>query len=121
LAIGHAVAVYGTTDKGHGVYNVTLDGFTTQYNGSSDQRVGETLLFYQSGLTNSEAHLLQLVNAGDGSTFTLSHIDVWFSSSSLGTGQLVCYKLYRPDANKVNIGGQKLSRDPYVEQPLCLL
>jgi len=76
-AAGHAVAVYGSLNWGHDRYNITLDGYSAQYNGSLYWKVGETLLYFQSGLQVSQNHSIQLLNAINGATTTLTHIDVW--------------------------------------------
>jgi len=82
FVLGHAVAVYGSLNWGHDRYNISLDGYSAQYNGSSYWKVGETLLYFQSGLQVSQNHSIQLVNAIDGATTTLTRIDVWSSPVS---------------------------------------
>jgi len=60
--VGTAVSVFGLRDHTAGVYNVTLDGETTQYNAQSAWKEG-TVLFYTTGLDPERTHSLIITNA----------------------------------------------------------
>lgn len=86
---GEAVAVYGFRDWGNWIYNVvgvqwsrsaaalsfeilqSLDGFTTQYNGSTPWKQGNSPLFFQAGLDPSQTHTLVLTDEADQSYWKL--------------------------------------------------
>ncbi|KAI0962335.1 hypothetical protein AcV7_001202 [Taiwanofungus camphoratus] len=75
---GLAVAVHGPRDWGNWLYNVSLDGVSTQYNGSTMWMIGDALLFYQDGLDPNRTHTLELIDtAGDGTRFTLNSVTVY--------------------------------------------
>ncbi|KAL6304916.1 hypothetical protein BKA93DRAFT_848112 [Sparassis latifolia] len=64
---GIAIAINGTRNWGNGIYNVTLDGISTQYNGSTMWLVSDALLFYQSGLNADQTHTLELISTAPNS------------------------------------------------------
>ncbi|KAG8851146.1 hypothetical protein FRB96_009487 [Tulasnella sp. 330] len=75
--IGPAVAIYGSKNWGHDLYTITMDGHTNTYNGSSYWKVGETLLYFQSGLDPSTSHVVELSDASQTSALTVTRMEVW--------------------------------------------
>ncbi|TCD65474.1 hypothetical protein EIP91_002592 [Steccherinum ochraceum] len=80
---GIAVAINGSKNCGHGAYTVKLFDSSQQlqtsadYNASTNWLVGDSLLYYHSGLDPSKSYQIQLINsAGDGTTLTLGDFTV---------------------------------------------
>jgi hypothetical protein len=63
---GSAVAVTGIRNTTMGLYNVTLDGATSTYDGQSDWFEPSTL-FLQAGLDELSRHSLTITNVDDAS------------------------------------------------------
>ncbi|KZO96048.1 hypothetical protein CALVIDRAFT_537633 [Calocera viscosa TUFC12733] len=83
---GVGVIVYSSMNSGHGPYNVTLDGETTQYTAvGRTWLVPETIIYYAAHLTPG-THTLVLTNngAGGSTTFTLNRITVVQLASEAG-------------------------------------
>ncbi|KZV91398.1 hypothetical protein EXIGLDRAFT_96901 [Exidia glandulosa HHB12029] len=59
---GSAVYLYGDRVSNHGVYQVTLDGVASKFNGSSPDFVQDALLFLGAGLDPAQQHTLALEN-----------------------------------------------------------
>lgn len=74
---GPAVAIYGSKNWGHQQYTVTMDGNANTYNGSSYWKVGETLLYFQSGLDSTKSHVVQLSDAVQSGTLTVTRMEAW--------------------------------------------
>lgn len=73
-----AIAVNGPRNWGHWTYNVTLDGFSRQYNASTWWLIGDAILFYQSDLDVQANHTLEITNTGsDGLDFTLNDVTLY--------------------------------------------
>ncbi|TFY63166.1 hypothetical protein EVJ58_g3412 [Rhodofomes roseus] len=66
---GEAVAVYGVRDWGNWIYNVTMDGYKTQYNGSTPWKQESSLLFFQAGLDPNQTHTIVLTDDADQTYF----------------------------------------------------
>ncbi|KIP10067.1 hypothetical protein PHLGIDRAFT_85480 [Phlebiopsis gigantea 11061_1 CR5-6] len=60
---GAAIAINGAQNWGHWTYNVILDGVQRQYNASTFWLVGDTQLFWESGLDPTESHHIEIINA----------------------------------------------------------
>ncbi|EJT99850.1 hypothetical protein DACRYDRAFT_95721 [Dacryopinax primogenitus] len=86
---GVGVVVYSSLNNGHGPFNVTLDGQTTEYTAAGEQwLVPETIVYYASHLQEG-SHELVLSNngAGGSTTFTLNSITVYqLAGSGPATG-----------------------------------
>ncbi|KAJ3556494.1 hypothetical protein NM688_g1997 [Phlebia brevispora] len=80
-----AVAINASTNYGHGQYNVTLNGTTSTYNGSTWWLVGNTVLAFKSGLDPSKPYTLELVNAISPYKLTLSSFTLYGSNVSVGS------------------------------------
>ncbi|GJE98270.1 hypothetical protein PsYK624_144960 [Phanerochaete sordida] len=61
---GVAVAVHGSRNYGHYTYDVVLDGQKFSYNASTTWEIGDSLLFYHTGLDPDSDHTIQLINTG---------------------------------------------------------
>ncbi|EPT04929.1 hypothetical protein FOMPIDRAFT_1027623 [Fomitopsis schrenkii] len=85
---GEAVAVYGLRDWGDWIYNVSLDGFTTQYNGSTPWKQGDSLLFFQAGLDPNQTHTLVLTDEANQSYWNLmlNSVSVFQTNRTLDGG-----------------------------------
>ncbi|KAH9935603.1 uncharacterized protein B0H18DRAFT_976475 [Fomitopsis serialis] len=62
---GEAIAMYGLRNWGNWIYNVTLDGYQTQYNGSTPWKQGNSLLFFEAGLDPNRTHTIVLTDEAD--------------------------------------------------------
>ncbi|KAJ3486282.1 hypothetical protein NLI96_g4351 [Meripilus lineatus] len=79
-----AIAINGPRNWGHWVYNVFLDDELTQYNASTWWLIGNTTLYYQSGLNPNKTYTLNVAHEGDSEffSFSLNDITVWTVGSS---------------------------------------
>ncbi|KAJ3483158.1 hypothetical protein NLI96_g6503 [Meripilus lineatus] len=81
-----AVAVNGPRNEGSSLYNVSLDGVETQYNASTWWLIGDTVLYYKSGLDPNKTHTLNITHEGNvGSAFSLNDITLYTTNSSTST------------------------------------
>ncbi|KAJ7911620.1 hypothetical protein B0H13DRAFT_2008975 [Mycena leptocephala] len=69
-----AVAVHASTNFGHGLYSVSLDGVPQIYNGSTFWLVTDTVIFFQSGLDPTRVYALDMINMSGGGKLTLSSV-----------------------------------------------
>ncbi|OBZ79384.1 hypothetical protein A0H81_01268 [Grifola frondosa] len=75
---GAAIAVNGPRNWGGYTYNVTVDGTTSVFNGSTMWLVGDALLYYQDGMDPTQNHTLEIIpKTGDGLKFWLNSITVY--------------------------------------------
>ncbi|KAJ7621354.1 hypothetical protein FB45DRAFT_1006664 [Roridomyces roridus] len=64
-----AVALYASTNFGHGLYSVAIDDKAPQtFNGSTNWLVGDTLIYFEAGMNGNTTHKL------GGAKFTLSRV-----------------------------------------------
>ncbi|KAJ7312929.1 hypothetical protein DFH08DRAFT_896216 [Mycena albidolilacea] len=86
-----AVALYGSTNFGHGLYSVALDNGVPQiYNASTFWLVTNTVVFFQSGLDSKRTYTVNVVNMSPGAKLTLSSVVTYQvdqpSNSTTGSG-----------------------------------
>ena len=65
--VGTRIQVYGTLASGHGTYDVTLDGTTTQASGSASSKKHQQLI-YDSGVLEDVAHHIKVALASSTSS-----------------------------------------------------
>ncbi|KAG9007793.1 hypothetical protein FRB93_007184 [Tulasnella sp. JGI-2019a] len=74
---GDAIVVYGGLN-GQSMYTASLDGLPPQvFNGSTYWDITQTVLYFQSGLTSSLTHELQLFSSDPHANITLTEILTW--------------------------------------------
>lgn len=83
---GEAVAVYGSREWGSWLYNISLDGVNSQYNGSTMWEIDNALLFFQAGLNPNETHTLDIT--AEGERFMLNYVTA-FVPNNTNTNQSV--------------------------------
>lgn len=66
----------------------SLDGFTTQYNGSTPWKQGDSLLFFQAGLDPNQTHTLVLTDEANQSYWNLmlNSVSVFQTNRTLDGG-----------------------------------
>lgn len=111
---GSAVAIRSPVNWGHWIYNVvssstvlpsasaapqltatmlrqTLDGVPQHYNASTFWLVGNSLLFFESGLDPSKEHEIRLINTGGaGMIMNLNDITVYTPSNMVSAPYVFC-------------------------------
>lgn len=90
---GIGVAINGSKNCGHGVYTIKLFDSSQQFqtsssfNASTNWLVGDSLLYYYSGLDPDKSYEVQIDNsAGDGTSLTLNDFTVFQSNVSTTSG-----------------------------------
>ncbi|KAG9007794.1 hypothetical protein FRB93_007185 [Tulasnella sp. JGI-2019a] len=79
---GNTIAVYGGLN-GQSTYTATLDGSAPQtFNGSTYWDINQTILYFQSGLSSSITHDLQLFTSDPQANITLTEILTWTRMTS---------------------------------------
>ncbi|EMD42322.1 hypothetical protein CERSUDRAFT_102669 [Gelatoporia subvermispora B] len=88
LEFGNAVgvAINGTRNWGNWIYNVSLDGVLSSYNGSTMWLIGDALLFYANDLDPSTNHTIEMTNTAGGMNLWLNTITVFTANSSSVNG-----------------------------------
>ncbi|KAK7039722.1 hypothetical protein R3P38DRAFT_2614336 [Favolaschia claudopus] len=71
------VSLWGMANWGNWVYQVTLDGTDSKYNGSTFFQVPDALLFYQGGLDPTTNHTISLTNTSPSMKLSLNSIRVF--------------------------------------------
>ncbi|KAI0755268.1 hypothetical protein C8Q80DRAFT_1266746 [Daedaleopsis nitida] len=79
---GSGVALYGARDWGNGIYSVSLDGTSADFNSSTIWLIGNTLLFYQYGLDASTTHDLSVTAKGAQADFRFTSAVVFTPNGS---------------------------------------
>ncbi|KAJ7182840.1 hypothetical protein C8R43DRAFT_1054843, partial [Mycena crocata] len=73
-----AVALYASTNTGHGLYSISIDNDGPQiYNASTNWLVTNTVIFFQAGLDPRRTHTLNATNMSDGLNFTFSSVVIY--------------------------------------------
>ncbi|KAJ7040975.1 hypothetical protein C8F04DRAFT_1081231 [Mycena alexandri] len=79
-----AIAVYASTNFGHGLYSVVIDNELPQtFNASTFWLVTDTVIFFQSGLDPTKTHTLNIINLSAGNKVTLSSIVTYQGNGSI--------------------------------------
>ncbi|OBZ70354.1 hypothetical protein A0H81_09822 [Grifola frondosa] len=75
---GTAVVVNGPRHPHGSLYDVTVDAVTTTHNSSAGSLFGDTALYFQAGLNDTQVHTLQIApHAGSDLSFILNYITVF--------------------------------------------
>ncbi|KAL4252452.1 hypothetical protein ABKN59_002705 [Abortiporus biennis] len=82
-----AVAVNGSRNLDHSTYNVSLNGASKTYNASTIWSIGDSVLFYQSGLDPQSNYTIEMINApgGLGGKMTINDITLYTPSNATST------------------------------------
>ncbi|KAJ7267221.1 hypothetical protein C8J57DRAFT_362104, partial [Mycena rebaudengoi] len=103
-----AIELSASTNFGHLLYSVSLDGVESIYNASTFWLVTATTIFLQSGLDPKKMHTINATNISGGSKLTLSSITVYQvepSPSGTGLGDVAPSTSMAASSHKqVNIG-----------------
>ncbi|KAJ7677946.1 hypothetical protein DFH06DRAFT_1167453 [Mycena polygramma] len=108
-----AVALYATTNFGHGLYSVSLDNAAPQiFNGSTFWLVTNTVIFFQSGLDSARTYGLNVINMSGGAKLSLNsavtyQVDpppISTTGSSRGTSHAKIAEIVAPIVGVVVLG-----------------
>ncbi|KAJ6618194.1 hypothetical protein B0H10DRAFT_1268239 [Mycena sp. CBHHK59/15] len=72
-----ALALHASTNFGHLLYSVSLDGVENTYNASTFWLVPDTIIFFQAGLDPDKSHTVNATNLSEGSKLTLSSVTIY--------------------------------------------